>query len=107
MRISINKDWQSRWFSAKKYPEFLKEDVAIRAFLSKKLRGMSTDRIEIERSPDVLSIIVHTARPGLIIGRGGTGVEDLKTEARKPVKRKTAVRLDVQEYKSPEMSAAI
>ena len=68
---------------------------------------MSVDRIEIERSPDVLSIIVTTARPGLIIGRGGTGVEDLKNELKKLIKRKTAVRLDVQEFKSPEMSASI
>ncbi|OGN03894.1 MAG: 30S ribosomal protein S3 [Candidatus Yanofskybacteria bacterium RIFCSPHIGHO2_01_FULL_44_17] len=107
MRISINKDWQSRWFSVKKYPEFLKEDVAIRAFFSKKLKNMSVDRVEIERSPDVLAIAIYTARPGLIIGRGGTGIEDLKLELIKIVKRKTAIRLDIQEFKNPETSATI
>ncbi len=107
MRISVNKDWLSRWFNVKKYPEFLKEDVAIREFLSKKLKNMSVDRVGIERSPDVLAIAVHTARPGLIIGRGGTGIEDLKRELVKIVKRKTASRLDIQEFKNPETSAKI
>lgn len=106
-RLSVNKDWQSRWFSAKKYPAFLKEDMAIRNFLDKKLKNMSVDRIEIDKSPDVLSISIHTARPGLVIGRGGTGIEDLKKEISKLVKRKTAIRLDVQEFKSPESSAKI
>jgi small subunit ribosomal protein S3 len=107
LRLSVNKDWKSRWFSAKKYPQFLKEDVAVRKFLDKKLKNMSVDRIEIERSPDVLSIVISTARPGLIIGRGGTGIEDLKTDIVRLIKRKTAVRLDVQEFKNPEASARI
>ena len=106
-RISINKDWQSRWFKVRNYPEFLKEDVEIRKFLDKKLKNMSIDKIEIERSPDVLAITVYTARPGLIIGRGGTGIEDLKAEVAKLIKRKTAIRLDVQEFKNPETSARI
>lgn len=106
-KLSVNKDWKSRWFSNKKYPEFLQEDVAIRKHLTKKLKNMSVDLVEIERSPDVLSIIVNTARPGLIIGRGGTGIEDLKNQISKIVKRKTAIRLDVQEFKNPEASASI
>ncbi len=107
MRLSINKDWLSHWFKVRNYPEFLKEDVAIRKFLDKKLKSMSVDSIIIERSPDVLAIIIHTARPGLIIGRGGTGIEDLKAEIIKLIKRKTAIRLDVQEFKNPETSARI
>ncbi|MEK7154360.1 MAG: 30S ribosomal protein S3 [Patescibacteria group bacterium] len=106
-RLSVNKDWKSRWFGAKKYPQFLKEDVAIRKFLEKKLKNMSVDKVEIERSPDVLSITISTARPGLVIGRGGTGIEDLKADIAKLIKRKTAVRLDVQEFKNPETSARI
>ncbi len=106
-RLSVNKDWKSRWFSAKKYPQFLKEDVAVRKFLEKKLKNMSVDKIEIERSPDVLSIVISTARPGLVIGRGGTGIEDLRADIAKLIKRKTAVRLDVQEFKNPESSAKI
>lgn len=107
LRISINKDWKSRWFKVRNYTEFLKEDVEIRKFLDKKLKNMSVDGVEIERSPDVLAITVRTARPGLIIGRGGTGIEDLKAEVVKLIKRKTAVRLDVQEFKHPETSARI
>lgn len=85
----------------------MKEDMAIRKFLDKKLRGMSVDRLEIERSPDLFSIAIHTARPGLIIGRGGTGIEDLKHDIQKIIKRKTAIRLDIQEFKNPETSARI
>lgn len=106
-RLVINKDWRSKWFSAKKYNQFLKEDLTIRKFLISKTKGMSVDRIDIERSPDVLLIIIRTARPGLIIGRGGTGVEDLRKEIQKIVKRKTSIRLDVQEFKNPESSASI
>lgn len=68
---------------------------------------MSVDRVEIERGPDTLSIIIQTARPGLIIGRSGSGIEDLKIGVQKLIKRKTSIRLDVQEYKNPETSAAI
>lgn len=107
-RISFHKEWLSRWFGlGKKYTEFFREDYAIRQFLAKKLKNTSVDKVEIERSPDVLTIIIHTARPGLIIGRGGTGAEDLKKEIQRLVKRKTAVRMDIQEYKNPETSAAI
>ncbi len=107
-RISFHKEWLSRWFGlGKKYTEFFREDYAIRQFLTKKLKNMSVDKVEIERSPDVLTIIIHTARPGLIIGRGGTGAEDLKKEIQRLVKRKTAIRMDIQEYKNPETSAAI
>lgn len=107
-RLSVNKEWRSRWFGlGKKYIEFFREDYAIRKFLEKKLKNMSVDRVEIERSPDVLNIIIHTARPGLIIGRGGTGAEDLRREMKKKIKRKTAVKLDIQEFKNPEISSSI
>ena len=107
-RIGFNKGWLSRWFGlGRKYVEYFREDFGIRQFLSKKIKNMSVDRVEIERSPDVLTIIIHTARPGLLIGRGGTGAEDLKKEILRLVKRKTAIRIDIQEYKNPETSAAI
>ena len=107
LRLGVYKDWKSRWFGSKKYPEFLKEDLAIRKHVSKKLKNMSVHRVEIERSPDVLSIIISTARPGLIIGRSGAGIDELKKAIVKIVKRKTAIRIDVQEYKNPETSSAI
>ena len=107
LRITVTKDWKSRWFSMRNYKAFLKEDLALREFLKKRLKSMSVDRIIIERSPDIMAITVHTARPGLIIGRAGTGVEDLKKALRRMIKRKTTVRLDIQEIKNPEASAAI
>ncbi|MEK7616257.1 MAG: 30S ribosomal protein S3 [Patescibacteria group bacterium] len=107
LRIAVTKDWKSKWFSTRAYKDFLKEDLAIRTLLQKKLKAMSVDRISIERSPDVLTVTVHTARPGLIIGRAGTGVEELKKALQRMIKRKTAIRLDIQEYKNPESSAAI
>lgn len=107
LRVAVHKDWKSKWFSTRAYADFLKEDVALRKFLAKKLKGMSVDRITIERSPDVLSIVIFTARPGLIIGRAGTGIEELKKSLKRSIKRKTAIRLDVQEVKNPESSASI
>src|SRR3990167_255376 len=107
-RIGFNKGWLSRWFGlGRKYVEYFREDFGIRQFLSKKIKNMSVDRVEIERSPDVLTIIIHTARPGLLIGRGGTGAEDLRREIQKKIKRKTAVKIDIQEFKNPETSSSI
>ena len=107
-RVGFQQRWLARWFGDKqKYIKFFKEDYAVRTFLDKRLKNMSIDRVEIERSPDVLNIIIHTARPGLIIGRGGTGAEELKRDLQKIIKRRTAIRIDIQEFKAPEMSAAI
>lgn len=106
-RIGINKDWPSRWFGFRKYKEYLKDDVAVRNFLNKKLKNMAVDRIEFERGTDSMNIFIYTARPGLIIGRGGTGVEELKLSVRKLLKRKIGVRIEIQEIKNPEGSASI
>jgi len=106
-RIGINKDWASRWFGFRKYKEYLKDDVAVRNFLNKKLKNMAVDRIEFERGADSMNIFIYTARPGLIIGRGGTGVEELKLSVRKLLKKKIGVRIEIQEIKNPEGSASI
>jgi len=106
-RLGINKDWVSRWFGYKKYRDYLKGDVAIRGFLNKRLKNMAVDRVEIERGTDVLNILIYTARPGLIIGRGGTGVEDLRAAIQTLLKKKTGVRIEIQEIKNPEKSASI
>ncbi|OGN02140.1 MAG: 30S ribosomal protein S3 [Candidatus Yanofskybacteria bacterium RIFCSPHIGHO2_01_FULL_43_42] len=106
-RIGINKDWASRWFGHRKYKSYLKDDVAVRDFLNGKLKNTAVDRIEIERGTDMLNVLIFTARPGLIIGRGGTGVEDLKSSIRSLLKKKVGVRIEIQEIKSPEASASI
>ena len=106
-RIGINKDWLSRWFGRRKYVEYLKNDVAVRDFLSKRLKNTAVDRIELERGTDMLNILIYTARPGLIIGRGGTGVEELKSAVRQLLKKKVGIRLEIQEGKNPKTSTSI
>src|SRR3989344_2618993 len=97
LRLGITKDWLSKWFGGRKYRHLLKEDMALRSFLDKKLRNMSVDRVEIERSPDAIFVTIYTARPGLIIGRGGTGVDELKDKIKYFIKSVTSVKLDIQE----------
>ncbi len=86
---------------------YLKDDVAVRIFLNKKLKNMSVDRVELERGTDALNVIIFSARPGLLIGRGGTGVEELKNAIQKMLKNKVSVRIEIQEVKNPEASAMI
>ena len=114
MRLGILRPWRSRWFSGRDFKKLLKEDVQLREFLEKKLRGMLVDSIDIERSPSVLNVIIKTARPGLLIGRGGEGIEKLKKEVemflKKPSKTstgKTGIKLTVEEIKSPEQHAKV
>lgn len=128
IRLGILRTWKSRWFSAqpKEYRRLLREDLELRNFLEKRLRGMFVDSIEIERSPAVISVIIKTARPGLLIGRGGEGVEKLKreiatflesvrrailhTRVAHPVPHKgrsADLRLLVEEVSSPESHAKV
>ncbi len=107
LRIGIQKDWLSRWFGGRRYIPFLKDDLKVRAFLEKKLKGMSVADIQIERGNDSVNVIISTARPGLLIGRGGSGIEDLKKAVQRVLKKKVAVRLEVIEIKYPELSAAV
>ena len=107
LRMGINKDWASRWFGGRKYQDYLKNDLKVRTFLSKKLKNMGIDHIELERGTDSLNVIVYTSRPGFLIGRGGTGVEELKAMIYQVLKKKIAVRLEIQEIKNPELSAKV
>lgn len=113
-RIGINRDWKSRWFTtdAKKFREYIRVDEAIRRFLSKKLKGMSVDTVEIERSQKDIRIIIKTARPGLIIGRSGEGATNLKKELdllfrKLKMIEKPEIKIDIEEVRSPESSANI
>src|SRR5665648_584715 len=78
IRLGITSDWKSRWFSKKDLPRQLKEDIEIRELLFKKLKTASIGSVELERSAGAVKVIIKTARPGIIIGRGGTGVDDIK-----------------------------
>jgi small subunit ribosomal protein S3 len=106
-RVGYKRGWLSKWFGGKKYPAYLEDDLNVRKFLTKRLRFMGVDRVNMERSSDMLNIIIYTSRPGLIIGTGGSGVERLKKEVSKLLKTEIPVKMEVQEYRYPESSANI
>lgn len=113
-RIGINRDWRSRWFAAdpKHFREYLRTDAAIRKLLFKKLKGMSVDNVEIERDEKAIRIIVKSARPGLVIGRSGEGAVKLKKEVDMLLRtlklsEKPEIKIDIEEIRSPEVSAQI
>jgi small subunit ribosomal protein S3 len=113
-RLGIIRDWKSRWFGKNQasYVDHLRADVLVRAWLTKKLRGMYVALIEIERSEKQYRIILNTSRPGMIIGRGGDGIEKLKLALKKEMNRLKIitpqdVKLDIVEVSNPEADAAI
>jgi len=113
-RIRGTEDWNIRGFYGNKMPQYLEEDFCIKDFLREKLKEASVANIEIEHSANRLNIIIETARPGLIIGRGGNGIETLKAEIEKKIKRKLKratsnreIKLEIKEVKNPYMSSAL
>ncbi len=113
-RIGVNRDWRSRWFTTdpQKFREYLRVDAALRKWLDKRLKGMSIDTVEIERSDKELRLIIKTARPGLIIGRSGEGINKLKKDLdlflrQQKLTSKPDLKLDIEEIRSPESSARI
>ena len=107
-RIRGIEDWDSRGFYEKDFALTLKEDLKIRGFLQKKIGKLGVAKIEIERFPAKINIIVWTSRPGLVIGRGGGGVEELKKELEgKILKRKGECKIEIREVKSPWTSASL
>jgi small subunit ribosomal protein S3 len=113
-RLGIIRDWKSRWFAPKgKYQENLKADVTLREYLAKKLKGMYVADLEIERSVKAVRVILSTSRPGMIIGRDGSGAEILRKELRALLEKKGLLeakmdlKLDVKEVKNAEANAAI
>ena len=79
-RIKNINNWDSRWLNQKNFPEYLEEDFLIREFIESKLKDSGIDRVEIERFPGKINIIINSARPGLIIGQGGQGIEKIRKE---------------------------
>ncbi|MCK5123163.1 MAG: 30S ribosomal protein S3 [Candidatus Pacebacteria bacterium] len=106
-RLGIINDWKSRWFNADKYKQYLRNDIELRTFLEKKLRSASVEDIIIERSSNSLTVNIHSARPGIIIGRGGTGVEELKAEVTKMVNEKLDIKINIIEIRNYELSAKL
>lgn len=108
-RIGTVQGWASRWYSKKQFPALLKEDIEMRTQLAGMLKDAAVDRIEIERTANSVTIIVHTAKPGFIIGRSGAGAEDLKKKVRDRFfrGRKVAVNLNIVEVSRPALSSQI
>ena len=105
MRVGIIKDWDSRWYAEKDFADNLVEDHKIRVFIKKKLYSANVSKIEIERSSDRVRVIIHTARPGVVIGKGGQEIEKLKAELSKLTTKKLFV--DIKEIKRPDRDAQL
>ncbi|MDO8686181.1 MAG: 30S ribosomal protein S3 [Clostridiales bacterium] len=106
LRIGIIKDWDTKWYATKKnFSDYLIEDVKIRKFIKKKLFVSGISRIEIERAASRIRINVHTAKPGIVIGKGGTGIEELRKEIEALTKK--SVLVNITEIKSPDLDAQL
>ncbi len=105
LRIGIIKGWDARWYADKDYADLLQEDLKIRRFIKKKLFAAGISTIEIERAANRLKVSIHTAKPGIVIGRRGTEVEALRKEIEKMTGKQ--VNLNVVEIKNPELDAQL
>ncbi|NJD02120.1 MAG: 30S ribosomal protein S3 [Ruminiclostridium sp.] len=106
LRIGIIKDWDTKWYANKKnFSDLLVEDVKIRKYIKKRLFISGVSRIEIERAANKIKVNVHTAKPGLVIGKGGAGIEDLRKEVEKLTGKN--VLINITEIKVPEVDAQL
>ena len=119
-RLGETTTWKSRWFGAKRFRTYLREDTLLREWLWRRLDGMHVSSIEIERSPNTMTIVIRTSRPGMLIGRGGEGIGRLKSDIERRVRHflrrrpagasspeKRELKLLVEEVRSPETDAQI
>jgi small subunit ribosomal protein S3 len=105
LRLGINREWDSIWFDEKDYAAKLHEDIVLRNYINNRLSHASISRIQISRTPKRVSVTIHTARPGIVIGRGGTEVESLKVEIKKFMGYD--VNINVSEIKRPGLRAEL
>lgn len=105
LRVGVIKDWDSRWYAERDFADNLVEDYNIRTFLKKRLFDAGISKIEIERASDRVKIIVFTAKPGVVIGKGGSKIEEVKAEVQKLTEKKVFV--DIKEVKRPDREAQL
>lgn len=106
-RLQVNKNWKSRWFAGNDYAKFLHEDIAIRKYLTTNLGAKAgISKVEIERNANMVNVIIFTSRPGVIIGRGGTGVTELKANLSKKITSKIKD-INIEEIRNAELNAKI
>jgi small subunit ribosomal protein S3 len=105
LRLGINKDWQSRWFATKDYAKFLHEDIKIRKVLNEQLANAGISKIEIERTADEIKVDLFTSKPGVVIGKRGTNINDIRLMVQKEVSKN--IQLNIIEVKKPEIIAIL
>jgi small subunit ribosomal protein S3 len=107
MRLQVNKDWSSRWFAGKRsYASFLEDDLKVRRLIQNKLGSRAAiNRVEINRTPNLVTVTINTAKAGVVIGRGGTGAQELKDAIEKIYS--TPTRVNIEEVKKPELYAKL
>ena len=105
LRVGVIKDWDSKWYAEADFADNLVEDHKIRVYLKKKLYSAGVSKIEIERASDRVKVIIHTAKPGVVIGKGGAEIEKLKAEVQQFTDKKLFV--DIKEVKRPDRDAQL
>ena len=105
LRVGIIKDWDTKWYAEKDFADYLVEDVKIRKFIKNKLYAAGVSKITIERTAGRVKVNVHTAKPGIVIGKNGAAIEELKAELQKMTAGKVAV--NIEEIKRPELDAQL
>lgn len=107
LRINITDGWRSRWLSKRGFAKTLQEDVVIRKFILDNYKKAGIDRVEIERFNDSTTILIKTTKPGMLIGRAGGGIEDLKKKIKQSLNLKTNFKVNIEEVKQPNLSAQV
>ena len=105
LRVGVIKDWDSKWYAEADFADLLVEDYNIRTYLKKKLYAAGVSKIEIERASDRVKVIIYTAKPGVVIGKGGAEIEKIKAEVQKFTSKKLVV--DIKEVKRPDRDAQL
>ncbi|MDR0920796.1 MAG: 30S ribosomal protein S3 [Lactobacillales bacterium] len=105
MRVGIIRDWDAKWYAEKEFAEYLHEDLKIRKFIQTKLADAAVSTIEIERAANRVNVSIHTAKPGMVIGKGGSEVENTRKELNKLTGKK--VHINIVEIKKPDLDAKI
>lgn len=104
-RLGVSRTWNAKWYSDKDYTDLLKEDIAIRRLVGKRLANASVSLVEIERGINHVTVTVHTAKPGIVIGKGGANVESLRQAVGALTTKK--VKLEIKEIRQPELDAVL
>jgi small subunit ribosomal protein S3 len=104
-RLGVARTWNAKWYAGKGYTDLLKEDIAIRQLVARRLANASVSQVEIERGINHVTVTVHTAKPGIVIGKGGANVEALRQQIGRLSTRK--VKLEIKEIRQPELDAVL